>query len=435
MKNGWPWASVVENLIDHPVVWVGLSGGMDSMVLLHALANIKALKGKLKAIHVNHGLSPNADDWQVFCQQQCDALFIPLVIETLHLKPKANLEAIAREKRYQKFLNHISSGDALVLAHHLDDQIETFFLNFLRGCGLSGLAAMPSERVWHEISIHRPLLSHSRKELLDYANQQKIDWIEDESNIDLKYSRNFLRHQVLPLIEKHWPHYRQSVNHTIDSCQTTVKDLKHRALIDYPQLMLDNEKLSIRVLQALPKEQIFIVIRLWLEQQHISMPPQKLLEALLEQMIFRKRKDSQPVLNWEKWQFRCYQDDLYLRTLQKESMRSYCWSNFPKPLVIYKGHLIARSSNRGIVIKKGQQPQVRFRDGGEQILLNGHHRQLKKLMQQWKIPSFERDTIPLLYVGDELVAVVGYVYADCNKDSSAKRFEIDWEQGVNSANC
>jgi tRNA(Ile)-lysidine synthase len=430
MKNGWPWASVIEEIIKHPAIWVGLSGGMDSMVLLHSLSRLDALKGKLKAIHVNHGLSPNAQSWQTFCQQQCEALNIPMVYETLHLKHQANLEAVARDARYQVFLNHLSPGDALVLAHHLDDQIETFFLNFLRGCGVTGLSAMSEQRHLNGIDIYRPFLAYSRKALSDYARLQHLEWIEDESNADIKYSRNYLRQLVLPMIEKHWPHYRQSVSHTIESCQATIQDLKQRALADYPDLLADNTKLSIKILQGLSQEQIFMIIRLWLGQQQVPMPPQKLLVALLEQVIFRKRLDTQPLLTWDKWQFRCYQDELFLLAAPATIPQTLNWENFPKPLVISGGQLQAISSSKGVVIQKGLKPTVRFRSGGETFLFNGHHRQLKKLMQQWKIPSFQRTSVPLVYIEDELIAVVGHAYADNPKDLSGDSFEFFWQPSL-----
>lgn len=197
---------------------LALSGGVDSVVLLQILAQIsKQFTFNLSAIHIEHGISPNTKQWSDFCQNYCDALGIPLTIFSLSIKKQAqvSLEAAARQARYAIFKE--ISADCIVLAHHLDDQAETLQLQLLRGAGLRGLAGMPIMRLLSpagKIKLLRPLLTVSRDTIQGYALQNKLMWITDESNDDTTYHRNFLRHQIFPLLEQRYPVYRETLART-----------------------------------------------------------------------------------------------------------------------------------------------------------------------------------------------------------------------------
>jgi tRNA(Ile)-lysidine synthase len=183
---------------------VGLSGGCDSVVLLHVLSRL-GFAGRLSAMHVHHGLSPNADAWANFCTAYCASLNVPLTIRHVEVDTQGGLglEAAARHARYAAFAGY--SGDCLVLAQHRGDQAETLLHNLLRGTGVTGAAAMPAERQFGSLRLLRPLLEISRREIESYAAEHALDWVEDESNDDLAITRNFLRHQALTALSQRFP--------------------------------------------------------------------------------------------------------------------------------------------------------------------------------------------------------------------------------------
>lgn len=184
-------------------VCVGLSGGLDSVVLLHAVANLN-LDLRLSAIHVHHGLSPLADQWVRFCGDFCERLEVPLVVTHVQVTGHGDgLEAAARRARYAAFAS--LSADLLLLAQHQDDQAETVLFNLLRGCGLTGAAGMPACRSLGGMILLRPLFDCRRADILDYARHHALAWVEDESNADRRFSRNFLRHEILPRLAERFP--------------------------------------------------------------------------------------------------------------------------------------------------------------------------------------------------------------------------------------
>src|SRR5512146_3262 len=204
-------------------ILIGLSGGMDSVVLLHLLHSLAPrFDWRLSALHVHHGISPNAGDWADFCAGLCAQYDIPLQIEHVDIAPLRNehgIEAAARKLRHAAFARH--SCDFVALAHHADDQAETLLLQLLRGAGLRGVAAMPvlskvegpvlKPSAAHGHAVLRPLLDVPRGRLLEYARLHALQWVEDESNADDRYPRNFLRHRLLPLLEQSFPAYRDTL--------------------------------------------------------------------------------------------------------------------------------------------------------------------------------------------------------------------------------
>jgi tRNA(Ile)-lysidine synthase len=412
MINGWLWVLVnlyqLQTIFAHDRVYLGLSGGLDSMVLLHYLSILPHAKGKLSAIHVNHGLSPQAGSWETFCIKACQARQIPLQVEHVFLDSRRNLEARARQARYEVYAEVVAKNQALILAHHLDDQLETFLLNAIRGTGLTGLAAMPQHRVWRERHIYRPLLDVPRSKLSAYAQEFQLTWIEDESNQNLDFSRNYLRHEIFPRLAKIWPDYRQSMAHTIESCQNisqylSLDVLNHVTLADLKQSIL-----ALDSFKFLNEIQIFEILRLWFRHQELPIPTQGLLQQILQQVLHAKRPDSNPKLIWGGCTIYAYRQKLYcMKPL--ETLKAGIWADFPEPGFGIKVIL----AEHGVAIDEAHdRVEVRYRQGGELLLYRGHHRELKKMFQEAKVPPFLRDRIPLIYVNGTLKAVVGYWYAD-----------------------
>lgn len=398
--------SGLDDLCAHQHIYLSLSGGLDSMVMLDLLAHHPQIKSKLQAIHVNHGLSENADKWAEFCQQQCQERQIPCQVISIHLNSDHNLEAHARQKRYQALKKLTKVNDALVFAHHLDDQIETFFLQAVRGTGLVGLAAMPSFRDFDGRALYRPMLTISRAKLVAYAKKHKLAWIEDESNANCRFSRNFLRLQVLPLIETHWPHYRQALMQTIDSCQQQL------VLRGEQQQQFTNPGviLNIHDLAGMEAAEVYAYLRSWFAANQVEEPARQVYAEIWQQCFVRKRQDSNPLICWGKWRLRYYAFKLYIQE-HHEAKACYTgsWLNFPDKFGPWQASL----SHQGLRLHPLiDQIEIRTRQGGERILYQGQHRLLKKLIQAWKIPPWERAHLALLYVNSELRAVLGYIIAD-----------------------
>ena len=198
--------------------WIGFSGGLDSTVLLHALAQLD-LPVQLRALYINHQLSPNADFWQSQCADFCARHAIPFQAENVRVENTGRgIEDAARAARYSVFEKNLARGDVLFTAHHANDQAETLLLRLMRGTGPRGLAAMAMQRSLGDGVLVRPLLNFSRADLEAYARANQLRWVDDESNLDDDYDRNFLRNQVMPLLHNRWPEFKRKWQQTADLC-------------------------------------------------------------------------------------------------------------------------------------------------------------------------------------------------------------------------
>lgn len=200
---------------------IAYSGGMDSHVLLHSIHDLRRQNPllKIRAVHIHHGLNPNADYWVKHCSAICEQLNIELIVKTINVKKnKHSLEALARELRYQEFIKIINTDECLLTAHHADDQAETLLLQLFRGGGPKGLAAMPKYKNFAQGSFLRPLLEFSRKDLYDYACKNQLNWIEDDSNENIGHDRNFVRHKLMPIITERWPGILTTLARSAEHC-------------------------------------------------------------------------------------------------------------------------------------------------------------------------------------------------------------------------
>ena len=262
---------------------LGLSGGCDSVVLLHLLASL-GLGQQLSAIHVHHGLSPNADAWADFCTKLCARLDIPLSVQsvTVNLKSGLGIEAAARQARYAAFSN--CGRHTVLLAHHQGDQAETLLFNLLRGAGVAGAAGMADERRHDDLRILRPLLNVPRSKLESYAVANQLDWIEDESNADTKFTRNFLRHKVLTVINQRFPVAEQNLAQAAAHFSEAVSLLDELAENDW-QMASEGETLNLRLLRTLGGARIKNLLRYRLRQMAWQTPVAARLDEFVRQLL------------------------------------------------------------------------------------------------------------------------------------------------------
>ena len=407
-----------KQLAQYDAIYVGFSGGLDSTVLLHTLAGCPELLSKLAPIHIHHGLSPSADDWQVHCATVCKALSLSLKTIVVHVNGQSNIEEAARTARYGAFADQVKKNQCLLTAHHQDDQVETLLLHLFRGAGVKGLSGIAETQTFKEGILARPFLGISRSTLLTYATSHHLSWIEDESNTNIHFSRNFLRHDVLPLLQTKWPGVVQNLARTSRLCRVAQANLDDLAVLDYPTLNASGHEflLAIDQLLHLSESRCMNVLRYWLHQQGVRCPSEDILQRVLDEVIYA-RIDADPLVNWDEVCIKRYEGSLYLLPCEvlapfDETIVVF-WEAFPEPLILPAvGVLSGRATSSGLVINEGDRVEIRFRQGGERFRWHGQSKSLKKLMQSWLIPPWRRARIPLLYVNDVLAAVVGYAVSE-----------------------
>jgi tRNA(Ile)-lysidine synthase len=413
-------AAQLEPLLPNHIL-IGLSGGMDSVVLLHLLHTIAPrFEWRLSAIHVHHGISPKAGAWANFCAALCAQYGIPLHIEYVDISPlrdEHGIEAAARKLRHAAFSKQ--PCDFVALAHHADDQAETVLLQLLRGAGVKGVAAMPlfKPAMPHAPNTLRPLLGIPRKTLLEYAQRHALQWVEDESNADERYPRNFLRHCLLPLVEERFPSYRDTLTRSAQHFAEAGELLDELAQLDGGQ-SLNERTLQIEALRKLSRHRTKNLLRYYLQTLGAPMPQAVQLDEILHQLI-DARKDAGMCVEYGGWELRRYHDKAYAfpapgefdagLVVPWEGESALHWPALARNI------FFRRTEGQGISLAKLQHAPVtlRLRSGGEALRphSNAATRSLKNLLQEHHIPPWQRERLPLLYCGDELVCVMGVAVA------------------------
>lgn len=407
------------------VIWVAYSGGCDSHVLLHSLAALRAeITAEIKAIHVNHGLSPDADEWEAHCQQTCEQLNVHYkAVKVNARKQKSSPEEAARHARYAALRQLIKKDEVILLAHHQDDQAETLLLQLMRGAGVKGLAAMPVQQAFSQGVLCRPMLNFSRQDIQHYAEQLGLSWIDDPSNFDTDFDRNFLRHQVVPLLQTRWPALNRTLSRTASHSAEADHLLSDLAEQDWQhvrnqQHLQPTPQIKINALLELNEKRQRNVLRYWLASIcHLRLPDTVHLQRILDEVI-TAADDANPEVIWRGGEVRRYQGLLYAQEMLFEPENElYEWKNIEQPLAFADRHLFAKSSSgEGVSQAKlaGAEISLQFRQGGETCRPEGRGQthQLKKLFQEWQVPPWQRASVPLLYVNNELAAVVGYCHCE-----------------------
>lgn len=420
MNSEFLWqqlAQVLQRFPAAPRYWVAFSGGLDSHVLLHALVILRDTRRVLPevlAVHINHGLHPDADEWERHCAKVCQALSVTFKAIRVRARSQAgeSPEAAAREARYQALAPLVADDDLLLTAHHRDDQAETLLLQLVRGAGPSGLAAMPAYMRFGRGGLGRPLLEVSRAVLERYGYGHGLHWISDSSNADMRYDRNFIRHRVLPALQARWPSVNRTLSRVASNQQDAVVLLDDLAASDYTAVAgLVPRTLSRRRLVALTPERQRNVVRYWLRCRSLPTPGQVHLEAILLDAAFGSEQIS-PCMQWRGAQVRRYHDNIYaMRPLASmPRLRTRLGWDPRTPLELAQGRLRAtRIRGAGLSARLCEEGcvEVRFRRGGERCRPAGrrHTRLLKKLFQEQGIPPWERGILPLICIDGDLAAV------------------------------
>ncbi|HEX4300311.1 MAG TPA: tRNA lysidine(34) synthetase TilS, partial [Gammaproteobacteria bacterium] len=414
---------------------VALSGGLDSSVLLHALAAERgALPGELSAVHVHHGLHPDADGWQARCERACLDLSVPLESVRVSVRPAKgeSLEATARERRYAVFRDLMRPGDALLLAHHVDDQAETFLLQALRGAGVRGLAAMPERAELADGLLLRPLLRFTRADLETWARGRGLEWIEDPSNADRDFDRNYLRHEVMPSLKQRWPAAAHTLSRAARHSAEAEAVVQVLAAEDW-QRYGAGETLPVQALEELPEPRARYLLRHWLHLRSLPMPPSTKLGEILLQA--RAAEDRNPCVDWEGVEVRRYAGHLYAFVPLPPAPEDFQLRPGPfedlGPGLGALGLVPAAGEGIRAALCGPAGLRVSFRSGGETCRPMGraHDRPLKKWLQEMHVFPWLRDRLPLVYSGEELLAVAGLFACEPHAARAGEAgLRIEWRE-------
>ncbi|CAM8403185.1 MesJ tRNA(Ile)-lysidine synthase MesJ [Candidatus Methylopumilus universalis] len=396
---------------------VALSGGIDSVVLLHLLHQLQKRQNfTLKASHVHHGLSKNADKWVKFCEKLCIKLSVPLDVHYIKLPQKKSLgiEGEARRLRYEKLLK--SKTDLVVLAHHEDDQAETFLLQLIRGAGVKGLSSMAhfddSRRLW------RPLLNASRIDIESYAKKHKLKWIEDESNQNIDFDRNFIRYKFLPILKNRFNHIIKVISRSsshLAEAQYLLDDLAKIDLKNYVKSDNYKHKLQVKTLDKLSNSRAKNVLRYWLEINDQLMPSKDLLDELLRQVLTAKKDATIKIQLSKDFEIRRYKDEIYIVKKNQKAQKNYeiIWQGESEILLPNGTQLnFKKVKGRGIDLHflNDQKLKIRNRLGGEFFKPDSKRptKKIKQLLQESDLPPWERESLPLIFIGEELAFVPNF---------------------------
>lgn len=420
-------------------IYIAYSGGLDSSVLLRA-ASAELQHTKLRAVHINHQLSPNSGRWQEHCRQVCAQLAIPFIDHQLRIEATGEgLEQAARRARYNYFQTLLEPGDFLLMAHHQDDQVETLLYRMLRGSGPKGLAGMPATRALGEGQLLRPLLAYSREQLEAYAAHHHIHWIHDESNDATTFDRNYLRHDVIPAIAQRWPDYRQRLVRSAAQCAKAHRLLVERAEEDFVAVDRRPERLGASIdlaaFTALSVERQHNLLREWVSAEGLEPFGLHALNAVAVDLV-SAREDAAPQVLWRGGQFRRFRNRLFLLPPQPWGQEApeagscradvLAVSDIASPLALGDGFELRFTAGQGcnaLRIDPTDKIDIRFRQGGERCRPVGRSGSapLKKLFQEYGLEPWLRKLAPLVYINGELAAVADlFVCAghDCDADEA-----------------
>ncbi|NBB58024.1 tRNA lysidine(34) synthetase TilS [Pseudomonas sp. ODNR1LW] len=394
----------------HATTWhIAFSGGLDSTVLLHLLADLAKNQSlpALNAIHVHHGLQAAAEAWPEHCRSMCESLGVPLQVIRVQVQPGASLERAARDARYAAFIEATQANEVLLTAQHRDDQAETLLFRLLRGAGVRGLSGMPRQRPLGKGQLLRPLLDATRAELEAYASQHKLRWIEDPSNQDRQFSRNYLRHQVFPALTQRWPQAMASMARSAAHLSEAQELLNELARIDLSEASAASEfdwlklpSIKLASLEKLSDARQRNALSHWLEPL-TRLPDSDHWSGWLD--LRDATGDARPI--WRLAEGELHRAGGRIWWLSGRWLRAApvpgAWLEPAQPLAL---------PDNGVLTLNGQIPdgplQIRYREGGEVMELAGRgHRDLKRLLNERGVPPFVRGRLPLLFKDGQLLAV------------------------------
>lgn len=374
-----------DSFLENRQLVIALSGGIDSVVLLHYLHT--HYPNNLRAIYCNHHLSKHCTEWDEFCKNLCQTLNIPYSNVDIFIENESNLEENARKKRYHSLSCNLKDNEVLCTAHHQNDQAETILLQLFRGAGVAGLAAMPKSKPLGKGTHYRPMLNIKKSEIIDYAKNNHLSWVEDDSNTNTNFRRNFLRLDIIPKLETVYKNLAKTLTRSAKHQSEALKLTRELADIDINthHIISDSGRINISALKKIETHRIKNILRHHLSLMKFLAPSDKIMDQIID--LLHAKEDAQPLVSWNSFEIRRYQDELYFIDNQTEQKPNNCplhaeFENFPNF-------------------------SIRYRTEGQRIKLPGkkHSQSLKKVLQDANIPPWERNSLKMYYIEDELRAM------------------------------
>jgi tRNA(Ile)-lysidine synthase len=429
---------IKKTLLQYKKFLLGYSGGIDSTVLLYKLIEIKKKHDiYIRAVHIDHQIHPDSKKWRLHCKKICQINNIPFIYKkiTLNIKKK-NIESQARKKRYQIFKKILSLKEILLTGHNLNDQCETLFLAIKRGSGPKGLSGIAYKKKFFNNYLIRPLLNFSRKQIKIWAKSKKIHWIEDESNQDISYERNFLRHKILPKIIKKWKYFPEN-------CLRSTKLIysEHKLLNKLIQPILEKNlskknNLNISNIKKMDLDIQYFIIRKWIYLKTMQMPSLKFLKSIIKNIIHNKKK-KYPKIQFKKYEIWNYKNKLFwIKKIFSVKKYILFWHNIKKKIILPEknGYLkiqnsLNQKSNLFIYApKKTQLVNIRF-DTNQKIQINKNFKKLytiKELFNKFKVFPWKRKKIPLLFYNNKFISAIGLFTTQEKYNTNCKKIFITW---------
>jgi len=405
---------LIQQLPKTPRYWIGFSGGADSTALLLAMHRCRDnLDAPIHVVHFHHGLNPGADLWLDHCQHFCLERDIPFSSQTLDIRPAGgtSTEEESRNRRYQAVSELLRSEETYLTAHHADDQAETLFLNLMRGSGVEGLAGIPELRKLGSGRVARPLLRWRRAELEAYLLRHHVEWLDDPSNQDEAFDRNYLRHHLFPILDTRWPGLAKRLTRSARMARQTSDALAEFINLHSSDLLSDRHRMPLKPLMQLERPMQALVVRQWLRCQEVSTLPEVRIHEFLSQLA-GCGENSQAEVRWEQWQLKLYRQFIWLQDVSKlTGCARQSWTvGMEHELGEYPGRL--QLLGTPVEIPSGWEVDSR-RDGEKiQWRAQGKRQALKELLRQSGFPPWMRASIPVLYWDGEAVAIGDWVIAD-----------------------
>ncbi|OED41823.1 tRNA lysidine(34) synthetase TilS [Endozoicomonas sp. (ex Bugula neritina AB1)] len=404
-------------------VTVAFSGGVDSTVVLHMLVALRqqGILDTVEALHIHHGLSECADQWAAFCEHVCALWNVPLTLARITVPEDTGegIEQAARMIRYRIFEQQVMGGGCLVMGHHLDDQAETVLLRLFRGTGLEGLSGIPQSRVLGEGQILRPLLDTRRHAIEQYARDHRLDWIEDDSNNNERFSRNFLRQRIIPELEQRWPGAARRIA-SLTTEISAVKQVMHDRVAEAMEQCHRHEKgwwadytlLNIQSFRLLNSELQKQVFRFWLKSHTGSVLGREQLDKVFNELI-DARQDAEPQMKVGDYILRRFRGELYITSIADEccyDIQVWVWPI--SEYIVLKDGLRIYSYCEGDIELPDKQLRVLRREhisGSEKIAVAGREgrKTLKRWLQDFDLPPWCRNRQPFVFDGDQMIAAPG----------------------------
>jgi tRNA(Ile)-lysidine synthase len=384
---------LIEDYPDNSGYLIAYSGGADSSALLHLFATSNGLIGKVRAIHINHGINPKAQQWQNHCQQTCEDFGIPIVCINVQLKDES--ENSCRVARYDSFKDQLKDNEILLTGHHNQDQAETVLMKLVRGSGIKGLAGIERIKRFENGWIARPLLSYSPESLKEYLKHHQLNWIEDDSNQDNEYRRNHIRNNTIPDLQHHWPKALDNIARSAANLQNSMQLLRYFT-------NSESKSLAISKLLELPVSLRASFLYQWLADKNLPLPNKVAIEQITEDFI-QAETNKNPKFKIKQYTLQRWNNRIYcLRNIKAiDSLQEFIWvtnSDFELP---NKAGTLKYNGNDSIelTIKFNQQGQ-KLKPYNQAIT-----KSVKNLFQEQQIPTWQRQWIPYIYHKDELVSI------------------------------